>query len=410
MISELHDTRYAWIRLALSLAIGCVINVGMWAVVVVMPGIEAEFAVDRADASLPYTVTMVGFALGTLLIGRWADRIGIFPCLAVAGAAMGAGYALLALSPSLAVVVALHGIIGFASAAGFAPLVADISHWFLRRRGIAMALVASGNYVAGAVWPLILAPVLEAEGWRAAYLVLAGAVPALVVPLAFTLRRRVQEAASALADSAAAARTSTTGLSPRTLLVLLFLAGIGCCVAMSMPQVHIVSYCVDLGYGAAAGAEMLSIMLFGGVISRLVFGALADRLGGLRTLLIGSVLQCLALFLYLPSDALTSLYVVSAIFGLAQGGIVPTYAIIVREYMPARQAGARVGLVTFATIAGMALGGWMSGLIYDLTGSYTYAFLNGTGWNALNIAIVVALLVLARPRPEPSLPRAAEVR
>jgi len=403
MTSDLHDTRYAWARLALSLAIACVINVGMWAVIVVMPGIEAEFGIDRADASLPYTVTMVGFAVGTLLIGRWADRFGIFPCLLIASLAMGFAYAALAISPSVALVIALHAIVGFASAAGFAPLIADISHWFLRRRGIAMALVASGNYLAGAIWPLALAPLLEGPGWRSAYLALAILVPAVVVPLSFALTRRIDDAASDISDRAAAARTATTGLAPRTLIVLLFIAGIGCCVAMSMPQVHIVAYCVDLGYGATAGAEMLSLMLFGGVVSRLVFGALADRLGGLRTLLIGSVLQCLALFLYLPSDTLASLYLVSAIFGLAQGGIVPAYAIIVREFLPAREAGARVGLVTFATISGMALGGWMSGAIHDLTGSYAAAFLNGIGWNALNIAIVVALLVLARPmRPQPS--------
>ena len=397
MTSDLHDTPYAWARLALSLAVACVVNVGMWGVILVMPGIEAEFGLARAEAALPYTVTMISFATGTLAFGRWADRYGIFRCLLGAGTAMGLGYAALAASPSATLVILLHGVIGFASAAGFAPLIADISHWFLRRRGIAMALVASGNYLAGAIWPLALAPVLETEGWRAVYLALAALVPAVALPLSFALRRRISEAASDVADRAAALRRGSTGLSPRTLTVLLFIAGIGCCVAMSMPQVHIVSLCVDLGYGATAGAEMLTLMLLCGVVSRLVSGALADRLGGLRTLLIGSVLQCLALLLYLPSDALTSLYVVSAIFGLAQGGIVPAYAIIVREYLPAREAGARVGLVTFATIAGMALGGWMSGLIRDLSGSYELAFLNGVAWNALNIAIVVALLVLARP-------------
>jgi MFS family permease len=168
---------------------------------------------------------------------------------------------------------------------------------------------------------------------------------------------------------------------------------------MSMPQVHIVAYCVDLGYGPAVGAEMLSLMLMGGVVSRLISGLLADRLGGVRTLLIGSVLQCLALFLYLPAGGLVSLYVVSMIFGLSQGGIVPSYAVVVREYMPPKEAGARVGSVMFATIVGMALGGWMSGWIYDQTGSYHMAFLNGIAWNLMNIGIVALILFRGRRRP-----------
>ena len=161
---------------------------------------------------------------------------------------------------------------------------------------------------------------------------------------------------------------------------------------MSMPQVHIVAYCVDLGYGVARGGEMLSLMLAAGVVSRLASGFLADRIGGVKTLLLGSTLQCLALLLYIPFDGLASLYVVSLVFGLSQGGIVPSYAIIVREYMPAAEAGQRIGIVVMATIAGMALGGWMSGWIYDLTGSYAAAFLNGIAWNLMNMAIAFMLL------------------
>jgi MFS family permease len=161
---------------------------------------------------------------------------------------------------------------------------------------------------------------------------------------------------------------------------------------MSMPQVHIVAYCVDLGYGPTTGAEMLSLMLMGGVISRLISGMLSDRLGGVKTLLIGATLQCIGLIFYLPSDGLASLYLVSLIFGLSQGGIVPSYAIIVREYLPARVAGERVGFVMMATIMGMALGGWMSGWIYDVSGSYALAFWNGIGWNFLNIVIVGFIL------------------
>jgi MFS family permease len=177
---------------------------------------------------------------------------------------------------------------------------------------------------------------------------------------------------------------------------MLVLAGLACCVAMSMPQVHMIAYCGDLGYGPARGAEMLSLMLGFGVVSRLTSGFIADKIGGTGTLIVGSTLQCLALLLYLPFDGLMSLYVISALFGLSQGGIVPSYALIVRDYFPAREAGARVGLVLMATTTGMALGGWMSGEIFDLTGSYQAAFLNGIAWNLLNMGIAFWLLMSRR--------------
>lgn len=170
--------------------------------------------------------------------------------------------------------------------------------------------------------------------------------------------------------------------------LLLCVAGVACCVAMAMPQVHIVAYCTDLGFGAARGAEMLSLMLACGIVSRLVSGVVCDRIGGVRTLLWGSALQGVALVLFLPFDGLVPLYVISAMFGLFQGGIVPSYAIIVREYFPPQEAGARVGAVIMATLVGMALGGWMSGWVFDVTGSYQAAFINGMGWNLLNLSIV----------------------
>ena len=185
-------------------------------------------------------------------------------------------------------------------------------------------------------------------------------------------------------------------MSPDTLLALLSVAGVACCVAMAMPQVHIVAYCGDLGFGAARGAEMLSLMLACGIVSRLVCGWIADKIGGLRMLLLGSVLQCMVLLLFLPFDGLASLYVISALFGLSQGGIIPAYALIVREYFALAETGARVGTVLMATLIGMALGGWLSGAIFDWTGSYKAAFYNGIAWNALNIVIVALLLLRAK--------------
>ncbi|MEM9575755.1 MAG: MFS transporter [Pseudomonadota bacterium] len=392
------DSRYAWGRLCITLLVAVIASAGMWAVVVIMPAVEAEFGSGRAQASIPFTLTMIGFALGNFVIGHTVDRIGVTRSLIGAAVGIAAGFTLATFSQSVTMLSAAQLLIGFASAAGFGPLIADISHWFVRRRGIAVALVASGNYLSGAFWPMVLAGMLETSGWRSVYLFMALVTLIGVIPLAMTLRRQIPEDVQVSAQTTALLNAQSSGLSPRTLQYLLGLAGIGCCVAMSMPQVHIVSYCVDLGYGPAVGAEMLAIMLLGGVGSRIVSGLVADRLGGVKTLLIGSTLQCLALFLYLPSDALVSLYVVSLVFGLSQGGIVPSYALIVREYMPSREAGARVGIVLAATILGMALGGWMSGWVYDISGSYRLAFVNGILWNGLNIVIMLWLLLRSRPR------------
>ncbi len=398
MSDPIHDSRYSWFRLGITLLIATVGNVGMWAIIVIMPAVQAEFGIDRGGASLPYAATMVGFALGNLLIGRAVDRFGVTWALVGASLTIAAGFALAALSPSAWVLTGLQFAIGLGTAASFGPLIADISHWFLRRRGIAVGIAASGNYLSGAIWPMLMAGILADHGWRAVYLSLSVVALCVMIPAALLLRRRLPDEASALADASARARAGAVVFSPRALMWLLALAGLGCCMAMSMPQVHIVAFCVDLGFGPAVGAEMLSLMLAGGVVSRLVSGFLADRLGGVMTLLIGSTLQCIGLFLYLPFDGLVSLYLVSLIFGLSQGGIVPSYAVIVREYMPAREAGARVGFVMMATILGMALGGWMSGWIYDVTGSYQMAFLNGIGWNLLNISIILTILVSTRRR------------
>jgi MFS family permease len=297
------------------------------------------------------------------------------------------------MAPSIWTFALVQGLIGFGASATFGPLIADVSHWFQRRRGVAVAAAASGNYFAGAIWPLAMQFTLADEGWRYTYVAIGLFCIVTMVPLSLYLRRRPPHLdLSAAVGTAPAAPVRSIDLSPRALQVLLAIAGVGCCVAMAMPQVHIVAYCVDLGFGFARGAEMLSLMLVGGIFSRLASGFLADYIGGVKTLLLGSVLQCLALFAYIPFDGLTSLYVVSLIFGLSQGGIVPSYAIIVREYLPAREAGQRVGIVIMATIAGMALGGWLSGWIYDLTGSYSAAFINGIGWNLLNILIMAAIL------------------
>ena len=396
------ESPYAWSRLFVSLALSTIGGVGMWSVVVALPAVQADFGVDRGAASLPYTLTMLGFGAGSILAGRASDRYGIMAPLVATALALAAGFALAAFAPTLIVYAAVQGaLIGFGSSATFSPLLAHMSQWFDRRRGMAVAIVASGNYLAGAVWPPVVQHFIETSGWRPTYIGIGIFCALTMVPLSLLFREAAPAHGSHAPNPAVRRRPAPPLDVPLpTLQVLLTIAGLCCCVAMSMPQVHLVAYCSDLGYGPARGAQMPSLMLACGVVSRLVFGWLSDRIGGLYTLLLGSTLQGIALLLFLPFDGLVSLYLVSAMFGLFQGGIVPSYAIIIRDYFPAREAGARVGIVITATLVGMALGGYLSGAIFDWTGSYRAAFINGIAFNLCNVAIVVWLVRRRRaPRP-----------
>lgn len=405
---EVIESPYAWLRLAVSLLLMTIGGSGMYSVTVVLPRIQADFAVARGDASLPYTLTMIGFGIGGILMGRLADRFGVMIPVLLGALGLGVGYVSAGLAPNLLLFCIAQGLfIGLlGTSATFAPLVADTSKWFDRRRGMALAICMSGNYTAGAVWPPVMQYFIDSVGWRQTYIGMGVFCLLAALPLAWVLRRRPppQEAVVPrmvnVVNAAPADHSRPMGLPPNAAMALLCVAGVSCCVAMSMPQVHIVAYCGDLGFGAARGAEMLALMLGMGVVSRLVSGWISDRIGGLRTLLLGSILQGVALMLFLPFQGLMSLYVVSALFGLFQGGIVPAYALIVREHFPPQEVGARVGTVLMATLLGMALGGWMSGAVFDLTGSYHAAFLNGIAWNLLNLAIVGFLLwrVSAVPR------------
>jgi MFS family permease len=392
------DSGYAWFRLTISMLLSAVGGVGMWSVVVALPAVQLEFGVARGGASLPFTLTTIGFGVGGVLMGRVSDRFGIIVPVLIGACALGIGYVLAALAGGLWQFALAYGVLigALGSAATFVPLMADVSKWFERRRGIAVALCASGNYIAGAFWPPLVDYLIRTMGWRSAHATIGALCVLVMVPLAFLLR------APAPVRPAHAALVSrfppVTGLAPSTLQLLLAVAALACCVAMSMPQVHIVAYCGDLGYGVANGARMLSLMMIFGIVSRVASGFIADKVGGMMTLAMGSAAQMTALALYLTSDGLVSLYVISAMFGLFQGGLVPSYAILIRENFPASEAGTRVGLVMMMTVLGMALGGWMSGEIFDLTGSYRAAFANGVAWNALNLAIAVFLISRRRRR------------
>jgi MFS family permease len=332
------DSRYAWARLAVTLALMTIGSGAMYVVAVVLPAVQAEFGVVRADASLPYTMMMVGFGLGGIAMGKLADRFGVMWVVLVGACGLCTGFIAAGLSGSLMSFALVHGVLlgACGSAATFAPLVADTSLWFVRRRGIAVAICASGNYLGGAIWPPVVQHFVATDGWRHTYIglgIFCGLAMALLAPL-MRARPPLTPAAPAARTTGHAPSTRPFGLSMNQAQALLCVAGVACCVAMAMPQYATMWTC--------------------GIVSRLVSGLICDRIGGLRTLLLGSVLQGLALLLFIPFDGLLSLYVISALFGLFQGGIVPSYAIIVREHFPAAEAGARVGTVIMATLFGMA--------------------------------------------------------
>ncbi len=388
------ETPYSWLRLGISILISAIGGVGMWSVVVAIPAVQAEFGSARGGASLAYTAVMIGFAAGGVVMGRLMDKRGIVAPLMLGASALGLGYVLAGLAPNLFVFAAAHGVLigALGSSASFGPLMSDLSLFFSKRRGLAVSLCASGNYVAGAIWPRVVQHGIDTVGWRYTHITIGLFCVVTLVPLGLLLRRRPPSAAM-LAPISKMQKGGDLKISPNVLQSLLFIAGVGCCVAMAMPQVHLVAYCGDLGYGAARGAEMLSMMLALGIVSRIASGFIADRFGGLFALGLGSLMQGTALTLFLFFDSLNSLYAIAALFGLFQGGIVPSYAIIVREYFEPREAGTRVGLVFMATYFGMAFGGWLSGAIFDWTGSYALAFLNGVAFNLINLAIIVFLLL-----------------
>lgn len=391
------DSRRAWLRLAVAVVIGSLGSVGMWSVVVALPVVQTDFGATRGTASLAFTMVMLGFGLGQVVTGKISDRYGIVAAIGAGIGILGLGYVGAGYAPSVWAFILLHFAIGLSSAATFGPLMAEASHWFERYRGLGVAIAASGNYVGGTVWPPLVNFGIQSLGWRATHIAI-GVFTAVAMALALVLLRLLMGAATRRSHVNAAPPRVDLRLSTNALTAILSLASISCCVAMSMPQVHIVAYCGDLGYGVARGAEMLSLMLGFGIISRIGSGFLADKIGGIRTLLIGSIAQGSALLFYLFFDSLTSLYVISAMFGLFQGGIVPSYAIIVREAMPASEAATRIGIVIFASVFGMSFGGWISGVIFDATGSYAAAFTNGLAWNLLNVSIILLLLMRSRQR------------
>ena len=385
---------YPLIRLATVLALMTLGCSAMYAGVMVLEPLALELDTGRGNSSLIYSTFMIGFALGGVFMGRLADRMGIMIPALIGSLALPAGFYLAAHASSiLEICLAFSLLCGFlGSSFSMAPLIADISHWFSRRRGLAVGIAFSGSYVAGAIWPPILQRMFDAQGWRETFVDLALLTLILMALLSLLLYPRSPINEQLPTASSANSNLTNSAISAGTLQSLIYLAGFGCCVAMAMPQVHIVPYVMDLGHPAIRGAEMLGLMLGFGVISRVGSGWLSDRIGGLATLVLGSALQVAVLIAFLTGNSLVFLYGISIAFGLSQGGIVPSYTIILRAFFPPKQAGWRISTSFLFTVAGMAFGGWIAGLLYDLTGSYTVSFLNAIGFNILNLWVAASLL------------------
>ncbi len=385
---------YPLIRLATVLALMTLGCSAMYAGVMVLEPLALELDTGRGNSSLIYGTFMIGFALGGVFMGQLADRMGIMIPALIGSLALPAGFYLAAHASSiLEICLAFSLLCGFlGSSFSMAPLIADISHWFSRRRGLAVGIAFSGSYVAGAIWPPILQRMFDAQGWRESFVDLALLTLILMALLSLLLYPRSPINEQLPTASSANSNLTNSAISAGTLQSLIYLAGFGCCVAMAMPQVHIVPYVMDLGHPAIRGAEMLGLMLGFGVISRIGSGWLSDRIGGLATLVLGSALQLAVLIAFLTGNSLVFLYGISIAFGLSQGGIVPSYTIILRAFFPPKQAGWRISTSFLFTIAGMAFGGWIAGLLYDLTGSYSVSFFNAIGFNILNLWVAASLL------------------
>ena len=365
----------------------------MYASVMILEPAALEFRVGRGVSSLIYAMFQIGFAFGGLAMGRFADRVGIMIPSIIGSLALATGFFIAAYGTSIGQIgIVMAFFCGFLGTSfSFAPLVADISHWFTRNRGLAIGLVFSGAYVGGAIWPPILQYYFDIQGWRDPFKDLSLFTVCTMLPLTIVFLVRTPKSGTATTlENAIVDRP--LGMKPRQLQGLICAAGFGCCVAMAMPQIHIVPYVMDLGHPAIRGAEMLGLMLGFGIFSRIGSGWLSDRIGGLPTLLVGSFLQVSVLTAFLTGDSLNFLYTLSILFGLSQGGIVPSYTMILRRFFPAGEAGWRISMSFLFTLAGMAFGGWIAGVLYDLTGSYMAAFVNAIVFNIANLLIAINLI------------------
>lgn len=399
--------RAAWLTLAiLSVSFGSPLLI-----VVGLKPMQEALGLERSVLVLAGSLAWVGTGAGGILMGWLADRIGVRATVAIGGCMIAGGLALSSHGTLWALYIG-HGLmIGLLGNGGvYPPLLIYVSRWFDRRRGTAIALISSGQYVAGVLWPTIFEAGISSWGWQAVMLAYAGVVVMLILPATFFLKPAplppVVPATHATATATAPASRRVAGLHPNVAQLLICIAGFCCCIPMAIPQAHLVAFCSDMGITPTRSATMLSIMLAAAFLARQAWGALADRIGGLRTIMAGSAFQAVTIAAFSFTEGEAGLFAISAAFGLGFAGIIPSYAVTIRDLYPSSEASWRIPLTLFTAMSGMAVGSWFAGLLYDHYGYYAPAFASGVAFNIANLLIVGFLIFrLSGPRRMTAWPR-----
>ncbi len=369
-----------------------------WITAVALKDIAAEVSGTRSIPAFASALAWLGAGVGGIMMGQIADRIGTRWTVAGGALMIAVGLAISSLGPSWPLWIG-HGLfIGLIGLGGInSPLYIYVTRWFDRRRGSALALISSGVYLAGAVWPPVFERAIAYVGWRQTMLWYALLESLIVIPLALWFFGKPPEVvAAAPVPRAGTAPARVLGWPPNLVFGMMCAAAIMCCVPMAMPQGHLVAFCSDLGISGSVGAVMLSVLLGTAFLSRQIWGAISDRIGGLPTVLIGSTWQCSAMIAFLLTQNTTGLFTVSAAFGLGFSGIIPAYVLALRELFPAAEASWRIPTLLMFTAIGMASGGWLAGLLYDHFGYYAPAFATGIGSNILNMLVIGTLVMRQR--------------
>jgi MFS family permease len=392
------ESRRSWHAAFLTLAILSLSFGSPLLAVVGLRDIQAALHTDRSVVSLASALVWIGNGVGGIPMGWLADRIGIRKTVAIGTLAMAAGMALSSLGTVWALYVG-HGLfIGFlGNGAIYAPLIVYVSRWFDRRRGTALALISSGQYIAGMVWPSVLEVGIRHYGWQPVMLAY-GAVVLAILPLLTLLRPVPEPLASVPGHAGSRQSEQVLGLHPNVVLALLCIAGFCCCVPMALPASHLVAFCGDVGIPPSHGAAMLSVMLACAFVSRQFWGVFADRFGGLRTVMAGSTLQMLATGAFLLTQNEAGLFAVASAFGLGFSGIIPAYSVAIRDLYPSREASWRIPTVLMTSMCGMAFGSWFAGVLVDMFLSYRPAFAMGVVFNMANLAVILFLVSRMAPR------------
>ena len=397
------EGRQSWVVAFIVLGMLSIVYGAPLLVVVGLKPMTEALGTDRSVIALAGALVWVGTGTGGILMGWLADRIGLRAVVAFGAVMTTAGLALSTLGSVWALYVGHGLLVGlFGIGAIYAPLLIYVTRWFDRRRGTAVALISSGQYIAGVVWPSLFERAIDGWGWQTTMLLYSVVVIAVVLPAVFTLGVAPDAPKLGRVGARFGSRAPVLGMPPNLTQGLICLAAFCCCVPMAVPSAHLVAFCSDLGISATHGAAMLSVLLGCAFLSRQLWGAMADRYGGLRTVMVGSTLQALAIGAFLLTQSEVGLFTVAAAFGLGFSGIIPAYSVAIRDLFPSAEASWRIPTVLFTGMSGMAFGSWFAGALYDHFGFYAPAFAAGVAFNILNL-LVIGFLVVRLPRREPEL-------